>query len=112
MYQKTIACGRLGSDVESRATAGGETITRFPLAISEGYGEKKRTEWLKIVAFGKLAELCNQYLRKGSMVLVEGRIQTRSWEDKQGQKKYTTEVIIQKAQFLDSNKDAEEEMPF
>lgn len=111
MFQKLVAIGRLGTDVESRATAGGSTVTRFPMAVNSGYGEKKQTEWLKVVAFGKLAEICNEHLRKSSMVMVEGRIATREWEDKQSQKRYTTEVIAEKVVFLDKNTDAQVE-PF
>ncbi len=112
MYQKLIAIGRLGADVESKATVSGSQVSKFPLAVNEGFGENKKTEWLQVVCFDKLADLCVQYLRKGSMCMIEGRVVTRSWEDKQGVKKYTTEVIAHKAVFLDSNKDAETEEPF
>lgn len=111
MYQKFIAVGRLGDEVQSKATVGGNTVSRFSVAVNEPAGEKKKTEWLKVVCFGKLAELSVRFLQKGSLVLVEGRLETRSWDDN-GQKKYITEVIAQKLTFLDKNESQEEEMPF
>ena len=95
---KAILVGNLGSDPELRHTGSGTTVANFSLATSENFknreGERQtRTEWHKVVAFGKLAEICGQYLQKGKQVYIEGRIQTRSWEDQSGNKKYTTEVI-------------------
>ncbi|MBN2183707.1 MAG: single-stranded DNA-binding protein [Candidatus Krumholzibacteriota bacterium] len=95
---KAILVGNLGSDPELRHTGSGTTVANFSLATSENFknreGERQtRTEWHKVVAFGKLAEICGQYLQKGKQVYIEGRIQTRSWEDQAGNKKYTTEVI-------------------
>ncbi|MCH7616314.1 MAG: single-stranded DNA-binding protein [Chloroflexi bacterium] len=104
---KVMVIGNLGADPEMRYTADGAAVTNFRIAASRNYtasdGERKEeTEWFRIVAFGKLAELCNQYLQKGRRVYVEGRLQTRSWEGQDGQKRYTTEVIAQDVQFLDS----------
>ncbi len=104
---KVMVIGNLGADPEMRYTADGAAVTNFRIAASRSYtgsdGERKEeTEWFRIVAFRKLAELCNQYLQKGRRVYVEGRLQTRSWEGQDGQKRYTTEVIAQDVQFLDS----------
>ncbi len=104
---KVMIIGNLGADPEMRYTADGAAVTNFRIAASRNYtgadGERKEeTEWFRIVAFRKLAELCNQYLQKGRRVYVEGRLQTRSWEGQDGQKRYTTEVIAQDVQFLDS----------
>ena len=85
---KAILVGNLGSDPELRHTGSGTTVANFSLATSENFknreGERQtRTEWHKVVAFGKLAEICGQYLQKGKQVYIEGRIQTRSWEDRE-----------------------------
>ncbi len=103
---KVILVGRLGADPEIRYTQQGVGVTNFNIATSENWvdksGEKQeRTEWHRIVVWGKMAETCSQYLAKGRQVFVEGRLQTRQWEDKDGQKRYTTEVVAQTVQFLD-----------
>ena len=96
---KVILVGRLGRDPETRYTSGGQAVANFTLATDESYkdraGERqKRTEWHRIVLWGKLAEIAQQYLKKGMLVYVEGRIQTRQWEDKRdGQKRTTTEIV-------------------
>ncbi len=96
---KAILVGRLGRDPETRFTSGGQAVANFTLATDETFkdraGERqKRTEWLRIVLWGKLAEIAQQYLKKGMLVYVEGRIQTRQWEDKRdGQKRTTTEIV-------------------
>ncbi len=102
---KVILVGRLGTDPEVKTVSGGNTVARLSLATSENWtdreGQKQeRTEWHRVVVWGKLAELCGKYLTKGRQVYVEGRIQTRSWEDQQGQKRYTTEVVASTVQFL------------
>jgi single-strand DNA-binding protein len=107
MVNKVILIGRLGKDPEVRYTPDGTMVTNFNLATDEQRkdknGEKiQRTEWHKIVTWGKLAEICGNYLVKGKLVFVEGRIQTRSWEDKEGVKRYTTEIIASNMQMLDS----------
>ena len=104
---KVMLIGNLGADPEMRYTADGSAVTNFNVAASRRYtasdGERKEdTEWFRIVVFAKLAELCNQYLQKGRRVYIEGRLQTRSWEGQDGQKRYTTEVVAQDVQFLDS----------
>ncbi|MGH9715674.1 MAG: single-stranded DNA-binding protein [Candidatus Acidiferrales bacterium] len=96
---KAILVGRLGRDPETRYTSGGQAVANFTLATDETFkdrsGERqKRTEWHRIVLWGKLAEIAQQYLKKGMLVYVEGRIQTRQWEDKRdGQKRQTTEIV-------------------
>ena len=102
---KVILVGRLGTDPEVKTVSNGNTVTRLSLATSEQWTDKEgqkqeRTEWHRVVVWGKLAELCGRYLTKGRQVYVEGRLQTRSWEDPQGQKKYTTEVVANTVQFL------------
>jgi single-strand DNA-binding protein len=94
---KVILIGRLGKDPEVKYTQGGTAIARFSLATDEFWkdqnGERQqRTEWHNIVAWDKLADICGQYLTKGKQVYIEGKLQTRSWEDKEGNKRYTTEI--------------------
>lgn len=103
---KAILVGRLGSDPEVRYTPSGVAVANFNIATSEEWkdkdsGEKKeRTEWHRIVAWSKLGEICGEYLSKGRQVYIEGRIQTRSWEDRDGNKRYTTEIVATDVQFL------------
>lgn len=103
---KVILIGRLGADPEVRYTPGGAAVANFRMATSENWtkdGEKQeRTEWHKIVAFGKLGEICGEYLVKGKQVYIEGRIQTRSWEDKDGNKRWMTEIVASSMQMLGS----------
>jgi len=102
---KAILVGNLGRDPELRHTPNGQAVVNFTLATSENWTDKsgerqERTEWHRIVVWGKTAEMCNQYLSKGRTVYIEGRIQTREWEDKDGNKRYTTEVNAQTVQFI------------
>jgi single-strand DNA-binding protein len=102
---KVILVGRLGRDPETRYTSGGQAVCNFSLATDESYkdrsGERqKRTEWHKIVLWGKLAELGQQYLKKGSQVYIEGRIQSRQWDDKEGQKRTSFEIVATGMKFL------------
>jgi single-strand DNA-binding protein len=95
---KVILVGNLGADPQIRYTPQGTAVVNFSLATTERFtnknGEKEsRTEWHRIVAWGRLAEICNEYLKKGKQIYVEGRIQTRQWDDKDGNKKFTTEII-------------------
>lgn len=101
---KVILIGRLGADPEVKTVTGGNNVARLSVATSENWtdreGQKQeRTEWHRIVVWGKLAEICGKYLAKGRQVYVEGRLQTRSWEDN-GQKKYSTEIVANTVQFL------------
>jgi single-strand DNA-binding protein len=103
---KVILIGNLGRDPELRYTQNGQAVANFSLATSENWTDKnsnervERTEWHRIVAWGRTAELCAQYLAKGRTVYIEGRLQTREWEDKEGQKRRTTEITAQTVQFL------------
>ena len=102
---KVILVGNLGKDPELRHTPQGQAVANFSIATSESWNDKsgqkqERTEWHRIVVWGKLGELCSKYLTKGRQVYVEGKLQTRAWDDKDGQKRYTTEVVANTVQFL------------
>lgn len=103
---KAILIGRLGADPEIRYTPSGVAVANFSVATSQSWkdkntGEKKEaTEWHRIVAWNKLAEICSEYLEKGRQVYIEGRMQTRSWEDKDGVVRYITEVVAGQVVFL------------
>jgi single-strand DNA-binding protein len=104
---KVILVGNVGRDPELRYTQGGQPVASFSIATNERFKDKDgnwkdRTEWHRIVAWGRLAEICGEYLRKGRQVFVEGRIQTRDWEDKEGNKRQTTEIVILGMQMLGS----------
>lgn len=112
MLNKVMLIGRLGQNPEMRYTTSGDPVTSFSLATSESYRNKdgnkqEKTEWHKIVIFGKQAEHCNTYLRKGSLVYIEGSIQTRKWQDKQGVDRYTTEINARTVQFMDKKDDGQ-----
>lgn len=104
---KVTLIGYLGRDPETRSTAAGDSVAQFTLATTETWkdkatGEKREaTEWHRVVLYRKLAEIAGQYLKKGSLVYVEGRIQTRSWEGQDGQKRRATEIVANDVQFLD-----------
>ena len=107
MVNKVLLIGRLGKDPEVRYTPDGMMVTNFTMATDEQRKDKngqkiQRTEWHRIVTFGKLAEICSSYLSKGKLIFIEGRIRTNSWEDKDGNKRYTTEIIANNMQMLDS----------
>ena len=104
---KAMLIGRLGADPEVRYTQSNTAVATLSIATSERFkdsnGEyQERTEWHRVVAWSRLAEICQQYLKKGSLVYIEGPIQTRSWEDKDGQKKYMTEIKALQMTMLDS----------
>ncbi|MDW7708878.1 MAG: single-stranded DNA-binding protein [Deferrisomatales bacterium] len=105
---KAILIGNLGKDPEIRYTQSGTAVCTFSLATTERrkQGEEwvDHTEWHNIVAWARQAELCNQYLQKGSTVYIEGRIQTRKWQDKEGNNRYTTEIVVNDVQFLGRTK--------
>jgi single-strand DNA-binding protein len=107
---KVILIGNLGKDPELRYTPGNQAVASFSLATTERWRDRDgnpqdRTEWHNIVVWGRQAEIAKEYLSKGRQVYIEGRIQTRSWEDKDGNKRYTTEVIAQRLNFLGSRAD-------
>ena len=117
MVNKVILIGRLGKDPEVRYTPDGAMVTTFTLATDESYkdknGEKvQKTEWHRIVTYRKLAEICGNYLVKGKLVYIEGKIQTRSWEDKEGVKRSTTEIVANDMKMLDSKGQAKSEGPY
>ena len=108
---KVILIGRLGQDPELRYTPSGQPVASFGVATNESWKGKdgtmqERTEWHNIVLWARLAELANEYLHKGSMVYLVGRLQTRNWDDKDGVKHYRTEIVAQNMQFLDSRDQA------
>ncbi len=111
MVNKVMLVGNLGRDPEMRALPSGQQVANFSLATSRRYKDrdgnrKDETEWHNVVVFGKQAEIAGQYLTKGKMVFVEGRIQTRSWDDKEsGKKQYKTEIICENFQMLGSKGD-------
>jgi len=103
---KVILIGNLGNDPEVRYTAGGAAVANVSIATSESWKDKTtgeqqdRTEWHRVVFFGRLAEIVSEYLRKGSQVYVEGRLQTRKWQDKEGHDRYSTEIVANEMQML------------
>ena len=104
---KVILIGNLGADPELRYTATGTAVANFRLATKEAWtgkdgNKEERTEWHRIVAWGRLGEICGEDLAKGKQVYIEGKLQTRSWEDRDGNKRYTTEVLAQTMQMLGS----------
>ncbi len=103
---KVMIIGNLGRDPEMRYTPSGKPVTSFSVAVSRSWvkpeGERtETTDWFNVVAWGRLAEICSQYLTKGSMVYVEGRLETRSWEAENGQKHFRTEVVASDVNILD-----------
>ncbi|MFW6324787.1 MAG: single-stranded DNA-binding protein [Desulfovibrionales bacterium] len=107
---KVMLVGRLGQDPKLAYTASGTPVANFNMATDETYNDREgnrveQTEWHRIVVWSKQAELCANYLSKGRLVLVEGKLQTRKWEDQQGQPRYTTEIVAQRVQFLDSKQE-------
>ena len=109
---KVILIGNLGRDPELRYTQNGQAVANFTLATTEKWTNKngereERTEWHRIVTWARTAELCAQYLSKGRTAYVEGRLQTREWEDKEGQKRRTTEIVAQTVQFLGGPRSSE-----
>lgn len=104
---KVILVGRLGKDPETRYMTSGEAVTNCTLATSENWkdksGEKQeRTEWHNLVFYRRLAEIAGEYLKKGSQIYVEGKLQTRKWQDKEGKDRYTTEIVVNEMQMLGS----------
>ncbi|VAW41069.1 Single-stranded DNA-binding protein [hydrothermal vent metagenome] len=104
MVNKAILIGNLGADPEVRYTQSGAAVANFNIATTEAWvkdgNKEERTEWHRIVAFGRLGEICGEYLSKGSKVYIEGRIQTRQWDDKDGNKRYTTEIVAREMKML------------
>ncbi len=106
MLNKVMIIGHLGADPELRYTQSGSPVATLRIATDESYTDRdgnrvERTEWHRVVVFQRAAENCNQFLRKGSLVYVEGRLTTRKWQDQNGQDRYTTEIRADRVQFLD-----------
>ena len=113
---KVMIIGNLGADPEMRYTQNGTPVTTFNVATNRQWvtssGERREeTEWFRVVAWSRLAEFCNQYLSKGRRVYVEGRLQTRQWEDREGNVRYTTEIVAQEVILLDAPPRREERLP-
>ena len=106
---KVLLIGYLGKDPEVRYSQGGTCFANMSLATSYKPKEgEAKTEWHKLVAIGRTGEVCGEYLQKGSLVFIEGRLQTREWEDKEGVKRYTTEIVVDRMQMLDSKGDKQQ----
>ncbi len=108
---KAIILGNLGKDPELRQTANGKAVTTLRVATNESWSDQsgerqERTEWHSIVVWGRQAENCAQYLSKGRTVYVEGRLQTRKWQDKEGGDRYSTEIVADRVQFIGGGRDA------
>lgn len=103
---KMILIGHLGRDPEMKYTDAGLAIATFSVAVSEKVKNEDKTQWFKIIAFGKLGEICGEYLTKGKQVYVEGRFQMSEWETKSGEKRFTAEVIANSMQMLGSKSEA------
>jgi single-strand DNA-binding protein len=102
---KCIFIGNLGRDPEMRYMPSGDAIANFAIACTDTFKDKsgakqERTEWIRVAMFGKLAEIAGEYLKKGSLVYIEGRMQTRKWQNKEGQDQYTTEIVADRMQML------------
>lgn len=103
---KVILIGNLGNDPDTRYTAGGAAVANVSLATTDSWRDKEsgeqqdRTEWHRVVFFGRLAEIVSEYLHKGSQIYIEGRLQTRKWQDKEGNDRYTTEIVANEMQML------------
>lgn len=114
---KVILIGNLGRDPELKSMPSGQPVANFSIATSEKWKDKstgetkEQTEWHNIIMFGKLAEIAGQYLKKGSSVFIEGRLQTRKWQDKTGQDRYTTEIIANEMKMLGSRGDQSGSQP-
>lgn len=106
MLNKVMIIGRLGADPEIKYSQGGSPIANLRIATDESYTDRngqrqERTEWHTVIAFQRTAEICQQYLHKGSLVYIEGKLQTRKWQDKNGQDRYSTEIQCQRLQMLE-----------
>jgi len=103
--------GRLGKNPESRAMPNGDDVSSFSIAVGWKGKDSEGAEWVNIVVFGKLAEICNKYLQKGSQVFIQGRMKTRKYTDKTGVEKYSTEVIADRMQMLGGKSEQRQSQP-
>ncbi len=113
-FNKVMFSGRLGKDVDLRITPNGRSVATFSVAssrnIKDGDGYKEQTEWFRVVAWEKLADTCANFLKKGSHVFIEGRLQTRDWQDNEGQKRQTSEVIASDMYMLGKREDNDDNL--
>jgi single-strand DNA-binding protein len=115
---KVILLGNVGNDPETRYTQTGNAVTNLSLATSETWKDKltgqkqEKTEWHKVIFFNQLAEICSKYVKKGSKLYIEGQIKTKKWQDKQGNDRYTTEIIAKEMQMLDSRQQSESQQDY
>ena len=113
---KVYLTGNLAKDVDLRTTQSGKSVARTAIAVNYGYGDNKTTDFFDLVIWNKLAETCEKYLRKGSKILVEGRLSQNRYKDKQGNDKTTTEIVVDNFEFMDSKKadvkTTNDDMPF
>jgi single-strand DNA-binding protein len=105
MYNLFIGAGNLAADPDVKTTANGTQVATFTVCCDSGWGDKKHTEFVRCVAWAKTAELAGQYLSKGSKVLIQGEMKTRTWDDKDGNKRYQTEIVVSTLKFLSSKSD-------
>ena len=113
MLNKVMVIGRLGKPVDLKYSQAGNPIALFVVATDESFTDKSgqkqtTTEWHRVVVYGRVAELCQQYLDKGSLVFVEGKLKTRKWTDNSGQERHSTEIIAERVQFLDRKSERQE----
>ena len=101
---KVIISGRTTADIELKATQTGKSVASFTVAVDTGYGENKQTSFLDVIAWEKMAELVSQYVHKGNKVLICGRLQTRAWKDKNGNKRKATEIVANEIEFIEAKK--------
>ena len=116
MLNKVMIIGRLGSDPDVKYAQSGTPVANLRVATDESYTDRNgqrqdRTEWHTVIAFQRTAEICQQYLHKGSLVYIEGKLQTRKWQDKQGQDRYSTEIQCQRLQMLERKQEAPAQQP-
>ena len=108
MYQKTVVLGHVGRDAEMRYTQTGKAVAEFSVAVNIGYGDNKKTQWWSVTAWEKLAETCNQYVKTGMLVLVEGHAEMQEWEDKEGQHKSKLIIVARDVRFLSKAESSQE----
>jgi len=106
MFNQFTGIGRLAADPETRYSQAGKAIANFTICCDSGYGEHKKTEFVRCVAFDKLAEIIKDYLGKGSLCMVQGALQTRKWQDKDGADRYTTEIVAREMKILSPKQEA------
>ena len=111
-YINVTAVGNLGKDPDIRSTGSGKKVASFSIAVDQGFGDNKRTEWVNVICWEKLAELAEKFLKKGKTIALSGTLQTSSWDDKaSGQKRYKTEVVARDISFMDSGSRSEGDKP-